>query len=117
MRNLQAAGVRRVFIDGSFVTTKANPNDIDGCWEWNEDVDLDLPDPVFLNFSRKRQAMKEKYRVDFFLATWVEVGSGLTLLLFHSYPWSFGQATPGCVSSFVPCAFSRLQIFYTLRVR
>ena len=27
MQNLKATGVRRVFIDGSFVTTKANPND------------------------------------------------------------------------------------------
>jgi hypothetical protein len=31
IQNLHAAGVRRVFIDGSFVTTKADPNDIDGC--------------------------------------------------------------------------------------
>ena len=82
VQNLKAAGVRRVFIDGSFVTTKANPNDVDGCWEWNEDVNLDLLDPVFLDFSRQRQAMKEKYSVDFFLANWVEAGSGLTFLDF-----------------------------------
>jgi len=29
VQNLQAAGVRRVFIDGSFVTTKAAPNDVE----------------------------------------------------------------------------------------
>jgi hypothetical protein len=82
VQNLQAAGVRRVFIDGSFVTTKADPNDVDGCWEWEEKVNLDLLDPVFLDFSHQRRTMKEKYGVDFFLATWVEAGSELTFLEF-----------------------------------
>jgi hypothetical protein len=82
LQNLQTAGVRRVFIDGSFVTTKAEPNDVDGCWEWNDDVNLDLMDPVFLDFSDQRQAMKDTYGVDFFLATWMEAGPGLTFLEF-----------------------------------
>ena len=82
VQNLHAAGVRRVFIDGSFVTTKADPNDVDGCWEWTEAVTLDLLDPVLLDFAQARQAMREKYGVDFFLATWIEAGSGLTFLDF-----------------------------------
>ena len=82
VQNLYAAGVRRVFIDGSFVTTKADPNDIDGCWEWTEEVHLDLLDPVLLDFAQARRAMRDKYGVDFFLATWVEAGSGLTFLDF-----------------------------------
>ncbi len=82
VQNLHAAGVCRVFIDGSFVTTKADPNDIDGCWEWTEEVHLDLLDPVLLDFTQARGAMREKYGVDFFLATWVEAGSGLTFLDF-----------------------------------
>ena len=82
IQNLRAAGVRRVFIDGSFVTTKADPNDVDGCWEWTEEVHLDLLDPVLLDFTQARQAMRDKYGVDFFLATWVEAGSGLTFLDF-----------------------------------
>src|SRR4030095_8170293 len=57
IQNLHAAGVRRVFIDGSFVTTKADPNDIDGCWEWTEEVHLDLLDPVLLGFAQGRRAM------------------------------------------------------------
>ena len=80
IQNLHAAGVRRVFIDGSFVTTKADPNDIDGCWEWTEEVRLDLLDPVLLDFAQSRQTMQRKYGVDFFLANWVEAGSGLTFL-------------------------------------
>jgi hypothetical protein len=82
LENLAHAGVRRVFIDGSFVTTKANPNDVDGCWVWTEAVHLDLLDPVLLDFAHHRQAMKDKYGVDFFLADWQEAGSGLTFLEF-----------------------------------
>jgi hypothetical protein len=82
LQNLRTAGGRRVFIDGSFVTTKADPNDIDGCWEWTEEVNLDLLDPVLLDFAQARRAMRDKYSVDFFLATWVEAGSGLTFLDF-----------------------------------
>ena len=82
LQNLHAAGVRRIFIDGSFVTTKADPNDIDGCWEWTEEVNLDLLDPALLDFTQARRAMRDKYGVDFFLATWVEAGSGLTFLDF-----------------------------------
>ena len=82
VQNLHAAGVRRVFIDGSFVTTKADPNDVDGCWEWTEAVNLDLLDPVLLDFTHGRRAMRDTYGVDFFLATWIEAGSGLTFLDF-----------------------------------
>jgi len=82
IQNLHTAGVRRVFIDGSFVTTKVDPNDIDGCWEWTEKVHLDLLEPVLLDFTQARRAMRDKYGVDFFLATWVEAGSGLTFLDF-----------------------------------
>ena len=63
--NLGAAGVKRVFVDGSFTSDKAEPNDIDGCWDYEESVDIDLLDPVFLDESRSD--MKKKYGVDFFL--------------------------------------------------
>lgn len=82
LANLQAAGVRRVFLDGSFVTTKAAPHDIDGCWEWTAEVSLDRLDPVLLDFAEGRQAMQQKYGVDFFLASWTEAASGLTFLDF-----------------------------------
>jgi len=82
VQNLQASGVRRVFIDGSFVTTKAAPNDVDGCWEWHDAVNIDALDPVLLDFSHHRRAMQEKYGIDFFIANWMEAGSGLTFLEF-----------------------------------
>jgi hypothetical protein len=74
--NLRAAGVRWVYLDGSFVTDKESPNDIDGCWEAEPTVEITVLDPVFLDFSRGRAAMKSRYGVDFFVAGQMEAGSG-----------------------------------------
>jgi len=65
LENLREAGVQRVWINGSFVTTKEEPNDVDGCWDPSQ-VDEKELDPVLLDFSKGRAAMKEKYGVDFF---------------------------------------------------
>ena len=72
--NLKAAGVRTIWINGSFVTNKKEPNDIDGCWEYNKAVDINILDPVFLG---SRAEMKNKYGLDFFMANYIEAGSGL----------------------------------------
>lgn len=82
LRNLQAAGVRRVYINGSFVTDKSSPNDVDGCWDAEEGIDLNKLDPVFLDFDHGRHRMKEKYSVDFFPANAMELGSGQPFLDF-----------------------------------
>ena len=94
LQNLYAAGVRRVFIDGSFETTKVDPNDIDGCWEWTEEVNLDLLDPVLLDFAQGRRAMRDKYDVDFFLATWVEAVKPPELITRRSIPRTATATTP-----------------------
>ena len=73
--NLKAAGVRKIWINGSFVTSKKEPNDVDGCWEYTEDVNIGRLDPVFL--AESRLPMKEKYGVEFFPAFVIEAGSGL----------------------------------------
>ncbi len=65
--NLAAAGCRRVYIDGSFVTAKEEPGDFDGCWE-AEGVDPDKLDSVLLNFSNRRAAQKAKYGGELFVA-------------------------------------------------
>ena len=72
--NLQLSGVRTIWINGRFVTNKDEPNDIDGCWEYNEGVDLEVLDPVFLG---DRAGIKTKYGLDFFIANCIEIGSGL----------------------------------------
>ena len=72
--NLETAGVRTVWINGSFVTSKKDPNDIDGCWEYNSSIDINILDPVFLG---NRAEMKKKYGLDFFIANYIEAESGL----------------------------------------
>lgn len=72
--NLEAAGIRTIWINGSFVTSKKEPNDIDGCWEYNPSVNINILDPVFLG---ERDEMKKKYGLDFFIANYIEAGSGL----------------------------------------
>lgn len=72
--NFEFSGVRTLWINGSFITDKNEPNDIDGCWEYTSEVDIKRLDPVFLG---SRKAMKEKYGLDFFISNIAEAESGL----------------------------------------
>lgn len=67
LHDLRAAGCRRVYIDGSFVTTKERPGDFDACWEL-DGVDFDRIDKVLLTFDNGRLAQKLKYRGELFPA-------------------------------------------------
>ena len=73
-QNFIEAGVKNIWVNGSFVTSKAEPNDIDGCWEYTNAVDLEKLDSVFL--MRNRVPMKEKYGLEFFISNLVEGASG-----------------------------------------
>ena len=66
-KNLESAGVLLLYIDGSFITNKDEPNDIDGCWVWNPGIDKDLLDDVFKDRKPPRQKMIERYGVDFLI--------------------------------------------------
>jgi len=66
--SLAAAGVKRVWVDGSFVTDTEEPNDIDGCWEYDPSVDVDKLDEVFLDLHPPREAMMRKYGVVFLIS-------------------------------------------------
>jgi hypothetical protein len=65
--SLRAAGCRRVYLDGSFVTDKKQPGDFDACWEI-DGVDPDLLDPELLDFSHRRAAQKRRYGGELFVA-------------------------------------------------
>ena len=67
-RNLAGAGCSELLLDGSFVTAKLLPRDYDGAWE-PAGVDLDLLDPILLDFRNRRVAMKAKYLGDLFPAS------------------------------------------------
>lgn len=81
--NLEAAGARRVWIDGSFVTDKPEPADIDGCWD-PVGVNPELLDPILLDFRNFRVAMKREYGVDFFPNV-IEAASGRVFYRFFQY--------------------------------
>lgn len=67
LENLSAAGIEEVWIDGSFITDDPEPNDVDGCWEYKNDMNVEKLDKVFLDVNPPREAMKRKYNVDFFI--------------------------------------------------
>ena len=64
---LRSSGCSLIYLDGSFVTAKAFPNDYDACWEM-KGVTLANLDPVLLDFSNRRAAQKAKYFGEFFHA-------------------------------------------------
>ncbi len=64
---LQCAGCRTVYIDGSFVTAKDEPNDFDACWE-PAGVKSGALDPVLLDFSEGRIAQKARFGGELFPA-------------------------------------------------
>ena len=57
-----------MLLDGGFVAAKSLPADYDGAWE-TAGVDPDRLDPVLLDFSNRRAAMKAKYLGDLFPAS------------------------------------------------
>ena len=67
-RNLAAAGCGELLLDGSFVTAKSLPGDYDDAGE-TVGVDPDRVDPVRIDFSNRRAAMKAKYLGDLFPAS------------------------------------------------
>lgn len=67
LRHLKGIGCRRVYVNGSFTSTKEFPGDYDGCWE-RAGMDLRLLDPVFLDFGPGRKRQKAKYRGEWFPA-------------------------------------------------
>jgi len=67
MTQLTAAGCRTIYINGSFVTIKPNPQDFDACYD-NETVDIDylrINAPRLLNHY-DRAGQKAKYRGEIF---------------------------------------------------
>lgn len=66
--NLKSSGCKKVYVDGSFTTSKNRPGDFDGCWE-PDGVDLDQLDPVLQDFTNGRKAQKGKYSGEFFISS------------------------------------------------
>jgi len=81
LKALKSAGCGKAYIDGSFVTSKSEPNDYDGCWD-KTNVDITKLDPVLLLFDNGRIAQKMKYFGELFPASLIEGGSNRLFLDF-----------------------------------
>jgi hypothetical protein len=82
MEHLLAAGCRTIYINGSFVTNKLNPNDFDACWD-AEGVDIDYLKsnaPILLKLYDKRAVQKTKYKGEIFPSELLADETGLTFL-------------------------------------
>jgi hypothetical protein len=78
---LAIAGCRRLWLDGSFVSSKPQPADYDACWD-PDGVDPLLLDPLLLDWSPAgRLRMRAKYLGDVFIAG-TEQASGLPFVSF-----------------------------------
>lgn len=74
LQSLKSAGCGRVWIDGSFVTAKAHPEDIDACYD-PIGVDRSLLHPALTDMSPGRPAQKAAFGCEFF-PNIVEAASG-----------------------------------------
>jgi hypothetical protein len=81
LRALRSAGCEVAYIDGSFVTAKLEPGDIDVCYE-SDSMNFRLLDPVLKDFSNRRTAQKQKYGSEFFEAEAEAVPDGTLYLDF-----------------------------------
>ena len=72
-------------MNGSFVTAKRMPADYDAAWE-PTGVDIDRLDPVLLDFSYLRAAVKSKYFGELFPASAVAAPGILYRDFFRSDP-------------------------------
>ena len=80
MELLARVGCRKIWLNGSFVTTKDEPGDFDACWD-TAGVDLDALDPVLLDLSNRRAAQKARFGGELFPNV-LETQSGLSFAEF-----------------------------------
>ncbi len=92
VETLKKAGCKRVFLDGSYITSKEKPGDFDGCWD-PSGVLASALDPVLLEFENGRAAQKRRFGGEMFIATWPATSSGdLAFLDFFQSDKHTGEA-------------------------
>lgn len=84
LRVLRGAGCPRVFVGGSFVTTKSEPGDVDVVWD-TTGVDAEALDAIFFDFGDERAAQKQRFGGEFFPTQLVEGVTGRSFLRFFQY--------------------------------
>lgn len=81
LESLRRAGCRTAYVDGSFVSSKSDPDDFDACWE-EDGVNLDELDGILQRFDDGRAVQKAKYRGEVFPATSIADLEGTVFLDF-----------------------------------
>ena len=79
-----AAGCNAVYLGGSFVTAKPVPADFDAAWV-TADVDVNLLDGVFFDFSDGRAAQKARFGGELFPADFEEADTGRSFAEFFQF--------------------------------
>ena len=82
---LKQCGCSVLFIDGSFVTEKLEPNDYDACWDGDIGMvvsNMQVMEPLFLDFSDGREKQKFKYKGEVFPARIFADSKGTSYLEF-----------------------------------
>ena len=87
--NIFSAGCPQIFLDGSFVSAKPEPDDYDALWD-RRFVDPELIDPVFLDFTHGTVYQKSKYLGEFFPASATEASTRKSFMDFFQLDWVSG---------------------------
>jgi len=97
---LRQCGCTIIYVDGSFVTQKLEPNDYDACWEGELGLvvsNMQVLEPLFLDFSNGRKGQKLKYKGEVFPAE-IPADSLGTLYLDFFQQISFTDEKKGIVA-------------------
>ena len=82
VRSLASAGCSSMYLDGSFVSSKLEPEDFDGCWD-PRGVRADLLHPLLLDFGPGRRRQKRVFRGEMFISGMPMSGGGTFLDFFQ----------------------------------
>lgn len=84
LTEVQAAGVGKyLVVDGSFVTSKPDPGDVDVLLILRDDLDLGHPVPPFEYNARSRRYVKREFGLDFYVGFENDASSQKMLEVFH----------------------------------
>lgn len=61
---LMNAGCKTIYVNGSFVTSKPEPDDFDACWDTTS-VNQSILDPIFFDIDHPRDAQKRRFWGEF----------------------------------------------------
>lgn len=85
IKMLKQCGCPILYINGSFVTEKLEPNDYDACWDGDFTaviLNMKKLEPLFLDFSNGRKRQKHKYKGEVFPSELSADSSGTLYLEF-----------------------------------